>query len=338
MNPLARLHFPAQFLDTFESFALSRGVDRATFWQDGPFTSAAAAEQLTMLTGDCFLALMIQARHYADPDHPLSAQLLAHMPLTTFGSLGVVVIASPTLDAALEAALRFYPLVMPACEIWREESPEEVRLVFRLTADFSDFNDTLLEMLLGTFNTVRRHLRPDIGLLDIHCHHRQGFPLERYSYFADPQRLRFEQTANRLILPRRYLDLSLDNASRATLAQFRETLEEQIRQLHRQVSVTQLVRDQLRHRLQRGELIDQGSIAEGLHLSSRSLCRHLAAEQQQFRQLALEARLTLAAELLRRSQRPISHIARAAGFRNDSSFSRSFQRFHGVSPKVFRSG
>ena len=49
-----------------------------------------------------------------------------------------------------------------------------------------------------------------------------------------------------------------------------------------------------------------------------------------------EVRHELAAEQLRRTERPIKQIALAVGFRNEKSFSRAFRAWSGLTPGAFR--
>lgn len=52
-------------------------------------------------------------------------QILKHFPVTALGPLGMLAITSLTVGEALDAALRFHPLVMPLFGMTRlPDSPE----------------------------------------------------------------------------------------------------------------------------------------------------------------------------------------------------------------------
>ena len=55
-----------------------------------------------------------------------------------------------------------------------------------------------------------------------------------------------------------------------------------------------------------------------------------------FGELILEARLSRAAELLRKSTLPISEIIRSVGYENQSYFHREFKKAKGITPLGYR--
>lgn len=52
----------------------------------------------------------------------------------------------------------------------------------------------------------------------------------------------------------------------------------------------------------------------------------------------LRWRMTLAADALRRTDRPVAGVATDVGYENPYAFSTAFRRFHGVSPRDHRAG
>ena len=79
-------------------------------------------------------------------------------------------------------------------------------------------------------------------------------------------------------------------------------------------------------------------IAKALHLSLRSLQRHLADEGCRFDTLLNESRENLALLHLRDPQVSLSEISYLLGFADTSSFSRAFKRWTGMTPGQFRDG
>jgi AraC-like DNA-binding protein len=105
-------------------------------------------------------------------------------------------------------------------------------------------------------------------------------------------------------------------------------------QYRRDRLLVQRVRHLLRERPT--ELTTAETIAERLHVSTRTLHRQLQEEGASLQQLKDEARRELAVELLRRSTRTVKQVALAVGFRNEKSFSRAFRDWTGDSPTAFR--
>ncbi|MBK8972072.1 MAG: helix-turn-helix domain-containing protein [Hahellaceae bacterium] len=332
---LSQLCFPWQYADIFESFAVSRGFT-AKDVRRVLGLSESGADMPSELDGNQLVRMLDYALRIADPALPLSVQLLEHTPLTSHGTLGIVVMTSPDLRTALDAALRFYPLVMPACEIVRQDRGALVHLDFRLLYDFGVHANTLMEMLQGVFHSIMNHVPNGVDRMQLHFVHTAAFAHETYAALADPARIQFGQLYNRLVLHKESLALSLATSSRTTMQIFAAQLEKQVQDRLQQAEFSRTVRAMIKRELTAGRLHGVEEIANCLHISSRTLGRRLADEEQTFRALVNEVRLEHAEQLLRETHKPISLIARAAGFTNDSSFARAFSQRTGVSPSAFR--
>ena len=81
---------------------------------------------------------------------------------------------------------------------------------------------------------------------------------------------------------------------------------------------------------------DAEAIAAHLHVSVRSLQRHLQEEGTSVLALTSRARQLHAEKLLSRGDLPLKRVARLAGYGDESSFGRAFRRWTGQSPAAFR--
>lgn len=81
-----------------------------------------------------------------------------------------------------------------------------------------------------------------------------------------------------------------------------------------------------------------GTLAERLHVSTRTLHRQLQEEGTSLQALKDEIRRRRAMELLQRSPQPIKQVAQAVGFASEKSFIRAFRGWTGQSPAEFRRG
>ncbi len=83
--------------------------------------------------------------------------------------------------------------------------------------------------------------------------------------------------------------------------------------------------------------LDMPSLCRKLGVSERSLRRHLQAETGLgFRELACQARVLRAMELLANGQNSVTETALAVGFESLSAFAKSFARVAGESPRAYR--
>ena len=109
------------------------------------------------------------------------------------------------------------------------------------------------------------------------------------------------------------------------------------------LTVLQYRRDRLLARRVQGllsahaaEKHDAAAVARRLHLSTRSLHRHLREEGTSLQALKDEVRRDRAVELLSRTERPVKQVALAVGFGDEKSFARAFRAWTGETPTAYR--
>ena len=77
-------------------------------------------------------------------------------------------------------------------------------------------------------------------------------------------------------------------------------------------------------------------LAAKLHLSKRSLQRHLSDEGTSFKQVLEETRAELAEHYLSRTSATLEEISYLLGYTNPASFFRAFQTWFGMTPTAYR--
>jgi AraC-like DNA-binding protein len=131
-------------------------------------------------------------------------------------------------------------------------------------------------------------------------------------------------------------DSHLDDAN-PELAEHNETVLKRTLAQLKPLTWERKVRDAIEEQLPEGEPSAE-HIAKALHLSLRSLQRHLADEGCRFDTLLNESRENLALLHLRDPQCSLSEVSYLLGFADTSSFSRAFKRWTGMTPGQFRDG
>jgi AraC-like DNA-binding protein len=150
--------------------------------------------------------------------------------------------------------------------------------------------------------------------------------------FSGP--VRFDAEAAGLVFDPSYLALPLVRDEAATRAMLQRALPLIVLPYRRDRLLVQQARQALAAHPARIRNADD--LAALLHLSTRTLHRHLRDEGASLQQLKDQVRCERAKELLLRSDRPVKQVALAAGFRSEKSFLRAFRHWTGQSPGEFR--
>lgn len=154
-------------------------------------------------------------------------------------------------------------------------------------------------------------------------------PYERF--FRAP--IQFNAQQNAVTFPTQLLNTPLVSADPALFYHLKKEAEA----LHdsRPVNTTESVRRLLRASLPDGHSTI-GTIARQLGIHERTLHRHLKKESTTFRRVLKDIRYEAARHLLSSNRRPISEIATALGYGETSTFIRSFRRWSGTTPALWR--
>ena len=339
-RPLQSVHFPVQYVEITESLVRARGGDVAQVRRDCglPPLDGSGGPQPAMIDGEQLQASMLAGRPYFLPDEPWSLQVLQHFPLTAHGTLGMLTIVSPTVGAALEAAVQYHGLVMPLFSIRRQPGPGgSTQVLVEQVVDFAPLNELMAELVVGTFRTVAPYTngaRMDMAVCFAHAappgHHLPAY--ERF--FGLP--VRFGAPYTGFTVSQAQLDMPLLTGNLATRDSLEALLHKQAPQGVRLTPLTQRVRQVVAAGLRRGALVQAAFIAQEVALSPRSLSRHLQDEGTTLSDIVEALRIEHAEQLLMGSARPVQEVARLVGYADASSFSRAFKRATGRTPAEVR--
>ena len=148
-------------------------------------------------------------------------------------------------------------------------------------------------------------------------------------------KLQFGCERTELIFARELLDAPLVKADPALQAILEAQVVALIQKLPKGEATTDAVRRQLATELGKGQpTLEQ--IAPRLHMSSRTLRRHLDDEGTSFRQILMEVRRELALRHLMEGRLAIGEIAFLLGFSEPSAFQRAFKQWTGHAPHAYR--
>ena len=255
--------------------------------------------------------------------------------LSSLGLVGRLVRHSPTVAEGLEVLGRYFSLHDTGGTVDVTVESGTAMFTYALHATGIAAPDQVNDFVVGTMVNVMRQLcgadwRPSLVLL----------PRKRPSRLA-PYRdslgdsLQFDTARPAVAFASRWLEQPVAGADpllrRLLLREVCAGFENQgpmVRADVRRAIVAQLHAGHCSRR----------EVARALGLHERTLCRCLQASGTTFQQLLDEVRSELAEQLLRNTHAPMSEISRELGFRSPTVMARAFRRWHGVSPREYRSG
>ena len=254
------------------------------------------------------------------------AQGVAH------GPVGYAAASAPDFEAVLEVLARFGELRSGAVQFELARGESEVALVLHEARGLGELRQLVLEAAVVIVDRLAASL---IGRAlpapRIEFAYRAPLWRERYAEHLGTQ-VRFGARRTALIWPAALLAtpcLMADVAAHAYACQ----------QCERELEIAG---DELLGRV-RALLAEhaegfpaQAEVAQRLHVSQRTLMRHLRARGTRWRALLDGARREQAAWHLLHGREPVERIAARLGYQDSSNFSRTFRRWFGVTPSEYR--
>ncbi|WP_084381915.1 AraC family transcriptional regulator [Pseudomonas mucidolens] len=272
----------------------------------------------------------------ASGDPAIGLRVSRFVSPTTFHALGYALVASGSLREVFERIVRYHRVVSDA--LCLELKHEGERYCFRLLraedrpAPAFEAIDAFVAIYV---RTCRNRLGRDYAPLAVYL--RRPAPADPepwHKVFRAP--VFFAAEEDRLEFAPADFDSHLDDAN-PELAEHNETVLKRTLAQLQPLTWERKVRSAIEAQLPDGEPGAE-RIAQALHLSLRSLQRHLADEGCRFDALLNECRENLALQHLRDPDCSLAEISHLLGFADTSSFNRAFKRWTGMTPGQFREG
>ncbi|TCM82083.1 AraC-like transcriptional regulator QhpR [Rhodovulum steppense] len=274
-------------------------------------------------------------RMRADSSDPLvSWRQGLSLAFADLGPLGEAVARATTLGAALRCLAQGFPALQSGTSARFEVDGDCARFTYRVLDCRIWPRRADSELTLGVVARIAGHFgAPPTALSDIAFEHA---PCARTAPLAAALRRppRMAAPENAIAFPVRMLDRRAptpDDSFPEALRMLDRTIAEHRRSERLSSRVRFAIFDRIGH-----APVDQDAIARHLGLSRRSLRRHLDAEGTSFADLLAECRRACGHAMLTRTALPLSEIALALGYSDQTAFSRAFSRWFGESPRELR--
>ncbi|MFN3579971.1 MAG: helix-turn-helix domain-containing protein [Pseudomonas sp.] len=255
--------------------------------------------------------------------------------LTVYGiwGLGLRTSAGP-LDA-LKRGFEYWGAVPGLLRIRFVLAGTDPVLCFDCTHLPDGAREFLVGRILGTIYAIHQDLLPEhpVGISRVALTLPWCGGMERVeALFACP--VQVEQPEACLVLDAKVMALAFSKANAVIASQCDRHCELEMERRRLQVPVAEQVRQYLQDRPFPPPSLQD--VAYALHMSDRSLRRHLEVEGTNWRNLIMEIVVSRAEQRLMCSRTSVQQIADELGYADPSSFSHAFKRWTGMSPACFR--
>lgn len=330
---LATLGVPARNIKTLLDQAQALGIDPVEMLAGTEIDEAA----LTTPGGRISYADHITL-HRNLLQHSLPADFAFAGPgfsIASYGMLGYAMMSSPTLDQAIQIAVKYYRTAGPLCGLFFDWHSEGLSITAENTFDLEAGPLRLvIEEIFSTFPALLRLL---VGreVPARHVDFSYPRPAHLLSYretFNCP--MRFDQPVCRFEIDASALALPLVQADADSAVLFERSCQELLAEIDRDDSLT----NQVRHFLlaSPGNLVNADRAARHFRVGTRTLRRRLAMEQTSYQAILDEVRRRIAIDYLSTTALSTQEIAELLGFSEATNFRRAFLRWTQRTPASYR--
>jgi AraC-like DNA-binding protein len=254
----------------------------------------------------------------------------------THGALGNMIAKAPTVGDVISCIIDYSVLSHSYFRLY----PESIGNRFRVTLAENYLPDDLLPFLverdlIAGITIMEARLpgkKPDI-ILSISFSHSPRTHISKYqSVFIE--NINFNQPTTFFEIDKASLNLPIPNGNSQEFELFRQQCQAEysLREKNRF-----LLSDRVRLCLQKGKgKVTLMDVARMLHMSERSLRRKLRREGVNFRKIKNQFNFQQSVHLLRDPNLRIEEISDLIGYSETCTFTRSFQKWTGMSPRMYR--
>lgn len=256
--------------------------------------------------------------------------------LTTYGLWGYALLSSPTLGTALGMASRMLNQTFALSTNEVEQVGDQVMTHYQVEHLPPDLRQFILDRDRAAAITLQREiLGQPLPYRAVLMSRPEPSPqmVETYTQLFGVRPL-FGQPHDRGLFDAAHLHQALPQANAQTKRLCEDMLKKLVNARSQRTGVAATVRDRLLRNP--GHIPDMEEVAAEMRMTSRTLRRHLTAEQTTFRILLEEVRSTLTEELMGGANLTHGEIAERLGYADVTTFIEAFRRWKGVPPSEYR--
>ncbi len=259
-----------------------------------------------------------------------------HWHPTSFHALGIAWLSSPTLFDAFERLVRYSALISTVVEAELVDKGDTHVFRYSLKTSADAVHDQVRIAAISSLVVMIRqmigdHFTPVSVDLDLP---KPACDKEIREFLRCD--IQYRQDKPGMVIATEILHSPLMSSNMELLQSSEIMIADYLKKIGKN-DILATVRVEMMRQLPSGNLTDD-SVAQAMHMSTRTLQRRLADFNYTYRQLLEEVRTELAEKYLSDPNYSITEIAFLLGFAETSSFSKSYKKWTGQSPSESKSG
>jgi len=283
-------------------------------------------------------------RNYAvhQPSPAWAVELGAQFNIASHGPLGFAALSAPTLGAALEVMASLHPVRTNTLRVDTHREAERFFLTLEDRTGDPEFATWLEEIVFKVLESLLAAILGHPVGPNVIIAFAQPTPLHSEALVAGyTATVHFGAPVSSLSIPAIWCQLPSplhdEAVYRANIARCRDILANRDNRASAAERVRMLLdshfADSRRDPL---PLPTLEQLAARLHLTPRTLIRHLQRENTSYREIVENLRREHASRLLRDARLNIGEVGEVLGYREQANFGRAFRRWFGCSPAAWR--
>lgn len=267
-------------------------------------------------------------------DRYLGLEIGKEIHVVDYGMFGFAMMSAKTLHEAILLGMRLVALSFTG---FKHELIEHGRTAIHRMTPLMDYGDLLNVMsdreVSAVYLIYQELARVKPPVIEINFVHYGGDTPSRYQQHFDCP-VNFGRPFNEIVLPRDFLDMSISDASQESAELCVQQCELLISKFSEKTNLVEDVRYEILSRP--AYFPDIETVAGKMHMSSRTLRRHLDKQGTSYQDLLNEIRLNLARDYLLATALRLDQISQLLGYTEPANFTHAFKRWTGVSPRTYR--
>jgi AraC-like DNA-binding protein len=264
----------------------------------------------------------------------LGLELGRRMHTGNLGVLGLAIMTSATVGAALEVGLRYYKTVAPGWDLTLVVEGQKATLVARPAINYGPMTVMATEALLAAFEAQGRFLvGASLPILAVRIAYAEPGHSGRYVDLTDAP-VSFGHEVTEVDFDAEILERRLQWSDPVTARQAERQCAAALPDSGHADGLVARVRRQLSS--SRGNYPTEPGLAQALRTTPRTLRRGLQRMRTSYQTLLDDDRRQHALALLQTTSLTAEDIARRLGFSDVRSFRRAFKRWTGNAPSAYR--